>query len=66
MKDLNCIKQTIVSCGMFSPYVRELIKKWASRNRVIPHDWLKLLSVILDHGPQLQWKSFWRKETKSL
>ena len=51
---------------MHSPYVRELVKTWASRNKVIPHDWLQLVSAVLEHGTQLQWKSFWREEAKVL
>ena len=53
MKALKDIKQAIVSYGMFSPYMRELKKTWASRNKVISHDWYQLVSAILDHGPQL-------------
>ena len=54
MKALKDIKQAIVSYGMFSPYMRELKKTWASRNKVISHDWYQLVSAILDHGSQLQ------------
>ena len=44
--------------------MRELVKKWASRNKVIPHDWFQLVSAILDHGPQLQWKEDFFGEKK--
>ena len=46
--------------------MKELVNTWASRNKVTPHDWLQLVSSVLDHGPQLQWKSFWREEAKAL
>ena len=51
---------------MHSPYVRQLVKTWASRNKVISHDWLQLVSAILGHSPQLLWKSFWREKAKTL
>ena len=65
-KDMKEIKQAVVSYGMHSPHVRELVNTWASRNKVTPHDWLQLVSAVLDHGPQLQWKSFWREKAKTL
>lgn len=39
---------------------------WALSNRVTPHDWFQLVSAVLEHGPQLQWKSYWREKAKSL
>lgn len=51
MRDLKDIKQAVVSYGMHSPHVRELVKTRASRNKVTPHDWLQLVSAVLDHGP---------------
>lgn len=37
MKDLKHIKEALVSYGMHSLYVRQLVKKWASKNKVTPH-----------------------------
>ena len=54
MKDLEGIKEAVVSYDMHSPYVRELVKTCASRNKVTPHDSLQLVSAVLDHSPQLQ------------
>ena len=31
-----------------------------------PHDWLHLVSVVLEVGLQLQWKCYWREEAKAL
>ena len=64
MKVMKDIKQSVVSYGMHSPYVRQLVKTWASRNKVISHYWLQLVSAILGHSPQLPWKSFWREKAK--
>ena len=48
MKDLKEIKQTVVPYGMHSPYVGGLIKTWTSNNKATLHDWLQLLSVMLE------------------
>lgn len=50
---------------MHSPKVKQLVKTFVSRNNVTPHGWLQLVSVVLEHGTQLQWKSCWREETKA-
>lgn len=36
------------------------------KNKVIPHNWIQLASIVLDHGSQLQWNSYWREESKAL
>ena len=51
---------------MPSPYVRQQVKTWASRNKITPHNLIKLISAVLEHGPQLQWKSYWRESAKAL
>ena len=53
MKDLKEINQAIVTYGLHSAFVREMIKTWASSIKAMPHDWLKLVSTVLDDGPQL-------------
>ena len=54
MKDLKEIKQAVVSYDICSPFVREMVKIWASWNNATPHDWLWFVSAILEDGPQLQ------------
>ena len=49
-----------------SPFVREMMKTWASSNKATPHNWFKLISVGLEEGPQLCWKCYWREEAKIL
>ena len=66
MKDLKDIQQMVISYGMHSPCVREMAKIWASTNGVAPHDWLQLVSVVLEDGMQLQWKCYLREEAKAL
>ena len=48
------------------PFVREMVKTWTSSNKTTPHDWLQLISVILEDGPQQFWKCYWREEAKIL
>ena len=43
-----------------------MVKTWASSNEVTPHDCLQLVLVVLEDGPQLQWKCYWREEAKAL
>ena len=47
MNDLKEIKQVIASCGLYSPFVREIVKTWASGNKSTPHNWLQLVSAVL-------------------
>ena len=58
MSYLKEIKQAILSYGLHIPFVREMVKAWASRNKIIPHNWLQLVSPVLKDGPQLLWKCY--------
>ena len=58
MSDLKEIKQAIVSYGLQSPFVSEMVKTWASSNKATPHDWLQLISVVLENRPQQLWKCY--------
>lgn len=64
--NLKEIKQAIVSYDPHSPFVREMVKTWASNNKTTSHDWLQLISAVLEDGPQLLWKCYWWKEAKLL
>ena len=66
MNDLKEIKQVVVTYGLHSAYVREMIKTWASSIKVTPHAWLQLVSAVLDDGPQLMFKCYFREEVKIL
>ena len=39
---------------------------WASNNKAIPHDWIQLISAVLENGPHLLWKCYWREEAKKI
>lgn len=64
MKDLKKnIKKAIVSDGMHSAYIRQMLDTWFSRNRITQNDWTQLVSAVLECGSQLQRKSWLREET---
>ena len=64
MNDLKEIKQEIMFYGINSSFVREMVKMWTSRNKAMPQDWIQLISAVLENGPQLLWKCYWRVESK--
>ena len=47
------IKQAVVTYGLQFVSVKEMVKTWASSIKAMPHDWLQLVSTVLDDGPQL-------------
>ena len=58
------IKQAVVSRDFHSPFVREMVKTWTSSIKEMPHEWLQLVSAVLDYQPQLMFKYYFRKELK--
>ena len=66
MSNLKEIKYAIVSYSFHSPFVREMVKIWASRNKATLNAWLQLVSAILEDGHQLLWKCYLREEAKIL
>ena len=54
MKVLKDILQAVASYSMHSPFVTDVVKTWASSNWVILYDWIHVVSVVLEDGPQLQ------------
>ncbi|ERE68969.1 Retroviral nucleocapsid protein Gag containing protein [Cricetulus griseus] len=66
LKDLTRIKESVVSYGLHSPYVKKLLHSWATFNTVTPTDWVTLVSAVLENSCQIQWKSLIREEGKLL
>ena len=64
MNDLKEIKQAVVTYGLHSTFVKEMVKTWASSIKAMPHIWLQLVSEVLDDGPQLIWKCYLGKRQK--
>jgi hypothetical protein len=60
MSNLNHFKEAIVSYGLHSSFVKEMLNNWATQHRVIPQDWKGLVSAVLEAGQQLQCLLWWR------
>ena len=43
-----------------------MVKTWSSSTKATSRDWLQLISVVLENGPQLLWNCYWREEAKFL
>ena len=48
---------------MYSPYVKQILNSWVTHNRTVPQDWKNLAITILEAGPQLQWRTWWKEES---
>ena len=66
MNDLKKIKQAVKIYGFHSAFVREMIKTWPFSIKVMPHDQLQLVSSVLDDGPKLMFKCYFREDAKIL
>lgn len=61
---LEKFKEAIISYGMHSTFVKQMLNSWATHNRIISQDQKGLVTAILEAGPQLQWKTWWREEAR--
>ena len=64
--DLWRVKEAIVSYGIHSPFIRQLLNSWSTCHQVTPKDWLDMATEVLETGPLIQWKSWWREEAKMI
>ena len=62
----KAFKEAMISYGMHSPSVRQILNNWATQNRIIPQDWKGLVTAILEAGPQLQWLTWWIEEASNI
>ena len=51
MLDLRRFKEAIVSYGMHSPFVKQMLNWWSVCNKIIPKDWIDLFKAVLEPGP---------------
>ena len=58
MSNLKEIKLTIIFYVLHSPFLREMVKIWASSSKATPHNWHQLILAVLEDGPQLLWKGY--------
>lgn len=54
---LERVKEEIISYGMHSTFVKQMLNPWATHNRIISQDQKGLVTAILEASPQLQWKT---------
>ncbi|KAL6089348.1 hypothetical protein STEG23_017836 [Scotinomys teguina] len=55
--DFKNMKEAIVTYGIHSTYVKQILNSWSTSNRIIPDDWHQLTSAVLECSQQLQWKA---------
>ena len=63
---LTEIKHVIITYGLYSTCVKEMIRTWASNVRAISHDFSPLASAILEDGPTLMFGIYFREESKHI
>ena len=66
MNDMKEIKQAVMSFGLHSSFFKEMLKTWSISNKVKCHDWIQLVSAVLESRPQLNWKCLFRQEARLL
>ncbi|KAL6035640.1 hypothetical protein STEG23_036476 [Scotinomys teguina] len=66
IRDFKNMKEAIVTYGIHSTYVKQMLNSWSTSNRIIPDDWHQLTSAVLEYSQQLQWKSWLREEVRNL
>lgn len=59
MIHLRRFKEAMVSYRMYMPYWKHILNNWSTLNRVIPRDWKRLVTAVLEAGQQLQWLTWW-------
>ncbi|KAL6093698.1 hypothetical protein STEG23_031128 [Scotinomys teguina] len=66
IRDFKNMKEAIVTYGIHSTYVKQMLNSWSTSNRIIPDDWHQLTSAVLEYSQQLQWKCWLREEARNL
>ncbi|KAL6061183.1 hypothetical protein STEG23_011259, partial [Scotinomys teguina] len=66
IRDIKNMKEAIVTYGIYSTYVKQMLNSWSTSNRIVPDDWHQLTSAVLEYSQQLQWKSWLREEARNL
>ncbi|CAO2631681.1 Gag-Pro-Pol polyprotein, partial [Lemmus lemmus] len=60
------IKQAVITYGLHSPYVHEILKTWSSCNKITPFDWHRMTTAVLETGTALSWSCLFKKEAQIL
>jgi hypothetical protein len=48
----KAFKEAMISYGMHSPSVRQILNNWATQNRLISQAWKVFVTAVLETGPQ--------------
>ena len=54
-KYLRYFKEAMISYGVHSPYVKQILNNWATQNRIILQDWKEVVIAVVDADQKLQW-----------
>ena len=46
---------------MHSLFVKQMLNSRSTCNRITPQGWRDLDAVVLEPGPQLQWRTWWEE-----
>ena len=63
MLDLRRFKESIVSYGMHSPFVKQMLNIWSVCKRIILKFLFEFVKDVLDPIPQIQWSTWLREES---
>ena len=66
MNDLKEVKQAIITYGLHSAFVREMMKTWPSNIKATPYNLIQLVSTVLDYEPQLMFRCYFKEKAKIL
>ena len=58
------IQEAIISYGMYSPFMKQMLNLWSVCNRIISNDWKDFVNGVLHTNPQLQWSTWFKEEPK--
>lgn len=62
MRDLKL--EVMMSNGVHYPFEKQTLDNWATQSRIIPQAWRRLVTAVPGAGPQLQFLSWWREDTR--
>ena len=51
-------QEVMVSYGMYSPFVKQVLNSWSTCNRIITQDRKDLVTAALEPHLQLQWRTW--------
>ena len=62
MLDLSRFNEVIVSYGMHSLFVKQMLNSWSTCNRIISQDWRDLITAVLEPEMLLHYTNAYNSE----